>query len=119
MTRPTATATRPRTRPSPATGTAPQPDPSYSGPERRRSPRRPVSAQATLQPASGDASVDRHVMAFDLSLGGVGFRAPHPYKVGAVYRITLTGPMVLNARVRVVSCRRGSNGLYDVGGAFC
>ena len=107
---------RPRVKP----GASKEAEPAqYSGPERRRSPRRPLVAQATLQPASGDASVDRHVMAFDLSLGGVGLQAPHTYKVGAVYRITLTGPMVLNARVRIVSCRLRRDGMYDVGSAFC
>jgi hypothetical protein len=91
-----------------------------SGRERRRSNRESQLTVATLQPASGDASVDRPVMVCNLSLGGVGFRAPQRYQSGEIYRITLgAGPLFLNARLRIVSCRARVDGTFDVGAAFC
>jgi hypothetical protein len=91
-----------------------------AGVERRRSTREAQMTVATLQPASGDASVDRQVLVCNLSLGGVGFRAAHRFQSGEVYRITLgTGPLFLNARLRIVSCRARTDGTFDVGAAFC
>ena len=113
-------ATRPRpapATPAPAEAPARQDSPV---PERRRSARNPHITTATLQPASGDASVDRPVLVCDLSLGGVGLRATHAFKVGSVFRISLgTGPLFLNARIRIVSCRPRPDGMFDVGSAFC
>jgi hypothetical protein len=107
-------------RKNPAPAASKTPHGPYDGPERRRSRRESHFVTATLQPASGDASVDRHVVVFDISLGGVGFRAPYTYRVGTVYRITLgTGPLFLNARLRVVSCRQRDDGMFDIGSAFC
>lgn len=92
----------------------------YAGPERRRASRRPQSVQAVIAPASGDTIVQEPVTVRDLSLDGVGFRAPHRYACGALYRITLSsGPLFLNARLRIVACRKRRDGSHDVGGAFC
>ena len=78
-----------------------------SGIERRRSVREKLVAPAVLQPSSGDASVDRGVQVQDLSLGGVGFVATEKFDPGEVYRITLgKGPLLLNARVRIISCNK-------------
>jgi hypothetical protein len=91
-----------------------------TGTERRRSNREPQTTVATLQPVNGDASVDRQVLVFNLSLGGVGFRAAVRFLPGESYRITLgTGPLFLNARLRIVSCRARPDGTFDVGAAFC
>ena len=92
----------------------------YTGPDRRRTPRDPHYVNATLQPASGNAEVDESVLVCNLSLGGVGLICDHRYRTGAVWRITLgQGPLLLNAKVRVVSCRSRSDGRFDVGCAFC
>jgi hypothetical protein len=90
------------------------------GVERRRSPREKLVAPAVLQPASGDASVDRGVQVQDLSLGGVGFVASEKFDPGEVYRITLgKGPLLLNARVRIISCNKTGHRMYRCGAEFC
>ena len=106
-------ATRPK--PSPAAA----PEEHYTGPDRRRNPREPHYVSATLQPASGNAEVDEAVLVCNLSLGGVGLICDHRYRVNSVWRITLGhGPLFLNAKVRVASCRSRPDGRYDVGCAF-
>jgi hypothetical protein len=90
------------------------------GVERRRSVREKLVAPAVLQPSSGDASVDRGVQVQDLSLGGVGFVASEKFDAGEVYRITLgKGPLLLNARVRIVSCNKTGHRMYRCGAEFC
>jgi hypothetical protein len=90
--------------------------------ERRRSPREKHIAPAVLQPPSGDASAEaaHGVTVQDLSLGGVGFRATEKFAPGETYRITLgKGPLLLNARVRIISCRQLGHRMYHVGAEFC
>ena len=90
--------------------------------ERRRSPREKCVAPAVLQPPSGDASAEAShgVTVQDLSLGGVGFRASEKFAPGETYRITLgKGPLLLNARVKIVSCRQVGHRQYHVGAEFC
>jgi hypothetical protein len=56
----------------------------------------------------------------DLSLGGVGFRATEKFAPGETYRITLgKGPLLLNARVKIISCRQVGHRMYHVGAEFC
>lgn len=94
--------------------------PADSPMERRRSARHAELTIATLQPSSGDASCDRQVMVCNLSLGGVGFRSAQRFAPGESYRITLgSGPLFLNARLCIVSCRSRPDGMYDVGAEFC
>ena len=94
--------------------------PTPPGIERRRSPREKLVAPAVLQPASGDASVDRGVQVQDLSLGGVGFVSPEKMDPGEVFRITLgKGPLLLNARVRIISCNKTGHRMYRCGAEFC
>ena len=90
--------------------------------ERRRSPREKHIAPAVLQPPSGDASAEAShgVTVQDLSLGGVGFRATEKFAPGETYRITLgKGPLLLNARIRIISCRLVAHRTYHVGAEFC
>jgi hypothetical protein len=90
--------------------------------ERRRSVREKCVAPAVLQPPSGDASAEaaHGVTVQDLSLGGVGFRATGKFAPGETYRITLgKGPLLLNARVRIVSCRQVGHRMFHVGAEFC
>jgi hypothetical protein len=102
-----------------ATPTAPPP-PAPSAVERRRTPREKLVAPAVLQPPSGDASCDRGVQVQDLSLGGVGFQAAEHFAPGEVYRITLgKGPLLLNARVRIISCNKTGHRMYRCGAEFC
>jgi hypothetical protein len=91
-----------------------------AGIERRRSPREKLVAPAVLQPSSGDASVDRGVQVQDLSLGGVGFVASEKFDPGEIYRITLgKGPLLLNARVKIISCNKTGHRMYRCGAEFC
>src|SRR5687767_13549961 len=102
------------------TRTAPAGQENYPGPDRRKHPRHPHVVVATLQPASGNADVDESVRVFDLSLGGVGLVSDHRYRDGSVWRITLgNGPLLLNAKIRVVFCRARDDGWFDVGCEFC
>jgi hypothetical protein len=102
---------------------APAPMPAKKpGVERRRSVREMCVAPAVLQPPSGDASAEaaHGVTVQDLSLGGVGFRATEKFAPGETYRITLgKGPLLLNARVKIVSCRQVGHRQYHVGAEFC
>lgn len=91
-----------------------------SGIERRRSVREKLVAPAVLQPSSGDSSIDRGVQVQDLSLGGVGFVATEKFDPGEVYRITLgKGPLLLNARIRIISCNKTAHRMYRCGAEFC
>lgn len=91
-------------------------DRSYAGPERRRAPRRDLVGHAMLTPASGDTTVEEEVKLSDLSMGGVGFQSPRKYAPGDIYRISLKDEATfLNARLRIVTCRRQPDGLYSVG----
>lgn len=88
--------------------------------ERRRSERQEHLTAATLHPAAGDALVAHHTMVCNLSLGGVGFRSPQRFAPGEVWRITLgNGPLFLNARIRIITCRARPDGTYDLGAEFC
>ena len=105
--------------PTPAPAPLPEKKP---GVERRRSPREKHIAPAVLQPPSGDATPEAShgVTVQDLSLGGVGFRAAEKFAPGETYRITLgKGPLLLNARVKIISCRQVGHRQYHVGAEFC
>jgi len=107
---------------SPKSASASHKSASASAVERRRSPREQHIAPAVLQPPSGDASAEaaHGVTVQDLSLGGVGFRAAEKFAPGETYRITLgKGPLLLNARVRIISCRQVGHRIYHVGAEFC
>lgn len=102
-----------------ATATVAPAEPHYTGPDRRRSAREAHFVPGTLQPASGSADLDEQVVVCNLSLGGVGLVCDHRYRCGSQWRITLgNGPLLLNAKVRVVSCRQRPDGRYDVGCEF-
>ena len=95
-------------------------DQTYTGPNRRRHPREPHNVPCVLQPASGNAQVDEPAVVCNLSLGGVGLVCDHNHPPGTVWRITLgNGPLLLNAKVKVMSCRPRPDGRFDVGCAFC
>jgi hypothetical protein len=92
----------------------------YGGPDRRQSVRNPHHVPATLQPADGNAEIDEPALVCNLSLGGVGLVCDHRYRPNTVFRITLgNGPLFLNAKIKVVSCRARPDGRYDVGCQFC
>ena len=76
--------------------------------------------QQNRQMSERDLSKDHGVTVQDLSLGGVGFRASEKFAPGETYRITLgKGPLLLNARVKIISCRQVGHRQYHVGAEFC
>lgn len=116
----TATAVAVVPAPSKAAKAAPKAPAAPPSIERRRSVREKLVAPAVLQPSSGDSTVDRGVQVQDLSLGGVGFVATEKFEVGETYRITLgKGPLLLNARVKIISCGKTAHRTYRCGAEFC
>jgi hypothetical protein len=92
----------------------------YTGPDRRRNPRHPHFVAATLQPADGNTDLNEQVLVCNLSLGGAGILCDRRYAVDSVWRLTLgNGPLFLNAKVSIRSCRPRPDGRFDVGCQFC
>ena len=111
-----------RTKPAgPTSAPAPAVDPqTYTGPDRRQSPRHAHFVSATLQPADGNTDLNEEVLVCNLSLGGTGLLCDRRYAVDSVWRITLgNGPLFLNAKVCIRSCRPRPDGRFDVGCQFC
>ena len=111
-----------RTQPAgPTSAPAPAVDPqTYTGPDRRQSPRHAHFVSATLQPADGNTDLNEEVLVCNLSLGGAGLLCDRRYAVDSVWRITLgNGPLFLNAKVCIRSCRPRPDGRFDVGCQFC
>ena len=88
--------------------------------ERRKSTRQPLGAVGLLS-AEGESQFKNQleVLVLDVSLGGVGFRAPVAFRVGATYALRIgSGPLHLKARLRIVSSRNRDDGMFDVGAKF-
>jgi hypothetical protein len=97
-----------------------QPQQPYTGPDRRHDPRHAHFVSATLQPADGNTDLNEEVLVCNLSLGGAGILCEQRYAIDSVWRITLgNGPLFLNARVSIRSCRQRPDGRFDVGCQFC
>jgi hypothetical protein len=95
-------------------------DPTYTGPDRRRNLRHAHFVSATLQPADGNTDLNEQVLVCNLSLGGAGLLCDRQYAIDSVWRITLgNGPLFLNARMSIRSCRPRADGRFDVGCQFC
>jgi hypothetical protein len=102
--------------------------------ERRRRRRYPVVTSATLKPVASDAFDAMHtdlgereaiaeqlVVVHDVSLDGLGLRARQPLDLCSHYRIQCEDRNVFlrTSKLRVVSCRRGHDGMYDIGAQLC
>jgi hypothetical protein len=90
--------------------------------DRRREERKPTDRMTGRLYAPGDQKhlFAKDVTIVDLSLHGAGLRSTLPMKVGKLYGLELRGNwMNLSSRIRVVSCREGEGGEYDVGVKFC
>ncbi|HSV13045.1 MAG TPA: hypothetical protein VLI90_02215 [Tepidisphaeraceae bacterium] len=106
--------------------------PSATWRERRRRRRLTVVTSASLRPVAQhvfdatdegpqDAVAEQLVIVHDVSLDGLGLRSRLPLDVCAQYRIHCEDRNVFlrNSRLRVVSCRRGRDGLYEIGAQLC
>ncbi len=94
--------------------------PSPSGAERRRSERVPQLVDGWLSsPNDNSHATGRAVTIRDLSLHGVGILSDRPAVVGEKRWVLVNrGPMRLSTRMRVVSCRPGIEGTWEIGGEF-
>jgi hypothetical protein len=112
-----ATRTQPTTA---ATTTGVPSQPPYTGPDRRRNPRHAHFVAATIQPADGNTDLGEQVLVCNLSLGGAGLLCDRRYAIDSVWRVTLgNGPLFLNAKVVIRSCRPRPDGRFDIGCQFC
>lgn len=110
-------------------------------PERRRSFRRPLGTAAVLARLIGSEELNRlDVLVMDMSEKGVGLRCPFALARGGIYRLRIgaargpvgrksasiqNGPQspVVQAScfvslIRVMRCRKRSDGTFDVGARF-
>lgn len=73
-----------------------------------------------LMSADDDAYSDTlEVKVFDVSHLGVGFESPVPLPVHGQYRIRIgAGPLCLESRLRVVTCRQRGDSVFRVGAEF-
>ena len=90
--------------------------------DRRRDERRPTPRTTGKLYAPGDQKhlFGSTVTMVDLSLHGAGFRSSDRLIVDKLYGLEIRGNwMNLSSRVRVVNCREGDSGDFEVGVAFC
>ena len=86
--------------------------------ERRRSPRQRMRAKATLR-VDNVGGNPINVELDNLSLLGVRFRADCSLLLNDKANIRLeVGPLKWNARLRVINCLPGSNGMFTIGCEF-
>ncbi len=105
--------------------------PSATWRDRRRRRRYPVVTPATIRPLAqhvfeADAGefeplLEHLVVVHDVSLGGLGLRSRQPLDICAQYRIQCEDRNVFlrASRLRIVSCRRSRDGMYDIGAELC
>jgi hypothetical protein len=89
--------------------------------DRRRSDRTPKVLDAWIcSPTATDPAGEREVVtAVNLSRHGVAFALEHSVPTGAFYviEISMGGQKVLS-EVRIISCRKGEDGRFEVGAEF-
>jgi hypothetical protein len=106
--------------------------PSATWRERRRRRRVPFVTSASLRPVAQhvfdldptsehEAIAEQLVVVQDVSLDGLGLRSRLPLDVCSQYRINCEDRNVFlrSSRLRVISCRRGRDGLYEIGAQLC
>ena len=89
--------------------------------DRRRSLRTPHVAEAWIaSPTATSTEEKKEVTALNLSRHGVGFELARPVPVGTFHVIEIEmGDQRLVSEMRIISCRAGENGTYEVGAEFC
>ena len=88
--------------------------------DRRDSNRQLLGAVGVLAEETDQQFANQlQVLVMDVSLSGVGFRAPVPFRNGSIYAMKIgTGPLHLKARLEIVSSRPREDGTFDVGAKF-
>jgi hypothetical protein len=88
-----------------------------AAPDRRREPRQTCVAKAVLFPDGPGPT--RRAFISNISMFGVGFRAPVPCSIGQRYRMKVeAGPMKFNAKLEIRSCRGHGDTGFVIGGQF-
>ena len=90
--------------------------------DRRRSERTPRVLDAWIcSPTAADPLEEREeVTAVSLSRHGVAFTLAHTVATGTFYLIEVAlGAQEVVSEVRIISCRRTDQGLFEVGAEFC
>ena len=86
--------------------------------DRRRSPRRPHTAQAWLSSPTGGQRTE--VLCLDLSRHGVGLSLARPIPDGTFYILELgLGAQRIVCEIRIIGCQPAPDGSYRASGAFC
>ena len=88
------------------------------GHERRRSQRRPHTAQAFVSSPTGGGRTE--VACFDLSKHGVGLTLTTHIPAGTFHRLELgLGEQKIVTEIHVLSCQRQDDGTFRVHAEFC
>jgi hypothetical protein len=92
-----------------------------AGADRRRTVRTPHVAEAWLSSPTSVAPEDRlDAMTLNLSRHGVAFELACPLSEGTFWNMELgLGVQRITSEIRIASCRKGENGLYEIGAEFC
>ena len=88
--------------------------------ERRQHARQPFGAVGVIaDDADPQFRNQLQVLVMNVSVGGVGFRAPVAFRPGSLYAMRIgTGPLNLKARLAIVSSRPRTDGTFDIGAKF-
>jgi hypothetical protein len=88
--------------------------------ERRLNNRQSLSAVGVIADQSDVQFRNQlQVLVLNISTGGLGFRAPVPFRRGSLYGMKIgTGPLHLKARLQIVSSRAAPDGGFSVGARF-
>ena len=85
----------------------------------RRDRRETLVTPALLWRFASPQGPGARVYVFNISLGGIAFRARTTFEPAAVHFIRLAaGPLKLEHRIRVVWCKKREEGLFDIGAEF-
>src|SRR5260221_2400157 len=89
--------------------------------DRRRSTRTPQVVEAWIvSPTATRLDERREVQSLNLSRHGVGFEIATAMPEGSFYVMEIgVGDQRLRSEVRIISCRRGAAGVYEIGAEFC
>jgi hypothetical protein len=108
------------------TAARPLPQQADTGPhlalaERRRSGRSEAATQEAWisSPADTHHTSGRHVRVRNLSLHGIGLQSDRPCEIGGRHWVLVgRGSLRMSTRMRVASCRKNDEGVFDIGGEF-
>lgn len=89
--------------------------------DRRRSDRKPYVMEAWVASPTAPNPADRNeVTSVNLSRHGVAFESQNPLAEGTYYMLEMgIGEQRIQSEVRIISCRKNTNGRHEIGAEFC